>query len=274
MSEAAQLQEIVRKTVVVTIPGMEKVEVRESLPFGEATGEAEPLTFDLYLPSDAAGRAGALPVVVLIAGYPDPGFRQRIGCGFREMGSTVSWGRLIAASGMAAVAYGNREPTADLRALLEHLRQNGSELGLDPARIGLWASSGNVPLALLPLLGDSPVRVRCAALLYGYLLDLEGEGPVAATARQFGFANPCAGRSLADLDPGTALLLARAGQEQFPGLNETMERFFAAALAANRPIAMVNHPEGPHAFDLFHDSERTREIVLLVLDFLRFHLAA
>jgi hypothetical protein len=57
-----------------------------------------------------------------------------------------------------------------------------------------------------------------------------------------------------------------------PHLNETMDRFIARALEANLPLTVANHPDGPHAFDLFHASERTREIVQQVLEFLRFHL--
>jgi hypothetical protein len=39
-----------------------------------------------------------------------------LGCRFKEMAMSVSWGQLIAASGMIAIAYTNREPAADLNA--------------------------------------------------------------------------------------------------------------------------------------------------------------
>ncbi len=88
----------------------------------------------------------------------------------------------------------------------------------------------------------------------------------------FKFANPAAGKSVDDLRTDTPLFLARAGQEQFPGLNDALGRFLAAAVARNLPVTFTNHPAGPHAFDLFHDSDASRAIVSQVLMFLRVHL--
>ena len=51
-----------------------------------------------------------------------------------------------------------------------------------------------------------------------------------------------------------------------------LDRFVTAALSRNLPLTLVNHADGPHAFDLLHDSARTREIVGQVIAFLRFHL--
>jgi hypothetical protein len=88
------------------------------------------------------------------------------------------------------------------------------------------------------------------------------------------FANPAAGKSLADLPPRLPIFVARAGADQTPSLNETIDRFVAAAVQTNLPITVVNHPTGPHAFDLMEDSEGSREIVRQILAFLRFHLTA
>jgi hypothetical protein len=45
-------------------------------------------------------------------------------------------------------------------------------------------------------------------------------------------------------------------------------------LSADLPITSVNHPPGPHAFDLLDDSERSGEIVKQALTFLRVRLSA
>jgi hypothetical protein len=37
---------------------------------------------------------------------------------------------------------------------------------------------------------------------------------------------------------------------------------------------LINHAEAPHAFDIAHDSETSREVIRRVLDFLRLHLIA
>jgi hypothetical protein len=113
---------------------------------------------------------------------------------------------------------------------------------------------------------------KCAALCYGYMLDREGSSDVASAARQFGFANPATGKTVQDLRKDVALFVARAGQDQLPHLNELLDRFVAEALACNLNITFVNHPEGPHAFDLLHDSETSRGIIRQILAFLRFHL--
>lgn len=269
MGEKPQQTDLSKKTVVCRIPGMDAVTVRQDVEYGSSGGDR--LTMDVYLPPGATD-GGRTPAVVVVAGYPDPGFTARLGCSFKEMGSSVSWGRLMAASGLAAVTYTNREPAADLDALLRYLRQNASSLGIDEDRIGLFAASGNVPLALSALIEGGPEHPKCAVLYYGYTLDLEGSTAVADAARMFRFASPGAKKSADDLPRDVPLFLVRAGKDEVPRLNEALDRFLAAVLARNLPVRLVNHPTAPHAFDLFDDGEASREIIRETLAFLRFHL--
>jgi hypothetical protein len=95
---------------------------------------------------------------------------------------------------------------------------------------------------------------------------------VAEGARTWGFVNPCAGREVGDLPPRVPLFVARAGRDQMPRLNETLDRFVCEALKHNLPLTFVNHAEGPHAFDLFDDGETSREVIRRILSFMRFHL--
>ena len=77
--------------------------------------------------------------------------------------------------------------------------------------------------------------------------------------------------------PSTApnpLFIARAGNDEVPHLNDTIDRFVPETLALDLPITLVNHPGAPHAFDAILDDEPTREIIRRMLAFLRFHLAA
>lgn len=271
MSQETRQDDISKKTVVYQIHGMDAVTIRREVVY-QAT-DTGALTMDIYYPQ-AAKNGARIPAVIVVAGFPDAGFEAKVGCKFKELGSSVSWAKLMAASGLAAITYTNREPATDLQALLEYLRHNAASLGIDENRIGVWASSGNVPLALSLLMQDARASLKCAALCYGIMLDLDGAAHVAELAGKFGYTNPCAGKSVADLVPHIPLFIARAGQDQFPHLNETLDRFLAAALACNLPVSIVNHPAGPHAFDLFHDSETTREIIRQILMFLRFHLEA
>jgi hypothetical protein len=263
---------ISQKRAVYTIAGMERAVVRKDVVY--RTTEAGPLTMDLYAPAGAASGA-RLPAVVLVAGYNDVGYQKMLGVRFKEMALAVSWGQLIAASGMIAIAYTNREPAADLAALLQHVREQAAPLGIDADRVGLWACSGSVPLALFALMAgsiDAPgpkgPGLLCAVLLYGYMLDQAGATGVAEAAQMFRFTNPNAGRTLDDLPETLPLFVVRAGQEQFPGLNESIDRCFAQALMLNRPVTLVNHATGPHSFDLLDDSHTSRLIIRQVLDFL------
>ena len=269
MSENTQGNEITRATVTYEIPGMDAATVRRDLEY--FSREEGPLTMDLYLPSGPDGAAGR-PAVVLVSGYPDPGYEAVVGCKFKEMGWCTSWGRLLAASGVAAIAYTNRDPVADLDLLLVHLRQQAASLGIDESRIGIWASSGNVPRALSALMQEPAGSFKCAALLYGFMLDVGGSAGVADAAAQFGFVNPCAGKSADEVPNDLPLFVVRAGQDEMPGLNETIDRFMASALIHNLPVTLVNLASAPHAFDLHDDSEASHETIRQVLEFLRFHL--
>jgi acetyl esterase/lipase len=226
---------------------------------------------DIYYPPD--WKSGArIPAVVFVAGYSDVGFHKMLGCKLKEMESYVSWGQLTAASGLVAITYTNREPTADIHALLQYVRQNGASLGIDENRIAVWACSGNVPLALSLLMQEAGDYLKCAVLCYGIMLDLEGSTVVAESARQWGFVNPCDGKSIDDLSKNIPLFIARAGQDQMPHLNETIDRFVVHALRRNLPVTFANHPTAPHAFDVMDDSETSRRIIEEILAFMRFHL--
>jgi hypothetical protein len=267
---------ISQKRAVHRIAGMERAVVRKDVVY--RTTAAGPLTTDVYSPPEIPDGA-RLPAVVLVAGYNDVGYEKMLGVKFKEMAMSVSWSQLIAASGMVAIAYTNREPAADLDALLLHLREHAAALGIDGDRIGVWGCSGNVPLALSALmeapgpegsgLHSKRCRLRCAALLYGYMLDLDGATGVAESSAAFRFTNPNAGKSLADVPETVPVFVARAGLEQFPHLNDSIDRFVAKAVALNRPITFVNHASGPHSFDLLDDSETSRAIIRQALGFLQ-----
>ena len=267
MSEPAERHPMTLKKVVYEIPGMESAVVRRDVPYGTAGAAA--VTMDLYYPSAADVRRHMARHVAVL-GYP-PREPNPLGCAFKEMEWSVSWGRLIAASGVVAIFYTNRNPEADMRTLLAHIREHAESLGIDRRRIGLFASSGSGPLALSTLIAERG-DFACAALCYPFTLDAGGSTAIAESAAKWGFVNPTAGKSASDLPPDVPLFIARAGQDEFPHLNEALDRFVADTLARDVPMTMVNHAGAPHAFDLVHDSDATREIIRQLLRFLQFHL--
>lgn len=271
MSQDTRQDHISKKRVVYTIAGVDAVRIRRDQEY-RATA-AGPLTMDLYYPPDSTDGA-RMPAVIFVTGFPDAGAEKMLGCKLKEMASYLSWSQLTAASGLVAITYTNQEPAADVHAVVQHVRRNAASLDIDENRIGVWSCSGNVPNALSVLMQGAQDYLRCAVLCYGYMLDLDGSTRVADAAKQFGFVNPSAGRTLDDLPQDLPLFIARAGRDEMPGLNETLDRFVNKALTCNLPVTLVNHPVAPHAFDLFHDSETSREIIRRILTFLRFHLLA
>lgn len=270
MTQETQRHEMTKKRVVYEIPGMDTVKLREGIEY--RITDVGGLTMNIYYPPDAKSDT-RIPAVVFVIGYSDLGAQAIFGCKFQEMESFISWAQLAAASGLVAITYSTgKEPAADIHQLLHYVRQNAESLGIDEARIGLWACSGHGPLALAVLMHEAGDQLKCAVLCYGYMLDLEGANAVDEAAKQFGFVNPGAGKSVAELPKDLPLFIVRAGQDQLPHLNETLDHFVAEAVACNLPVTFVNHPEAPHAFDLLDDSEDSREIIRQILTFMRFHL--
>jgi hypothetical protein len=149
--------EIANRAVVYRMPGMDGVIIRRDVAY--RTTDTGALTMDIYYPPDA--KSGArMPAVIFVIGFSDLGAERLMGCKFKEMESYISWGKLAAASGLAAITYTTTEPGTDIRAVLSHIRRNAASLGIDGNRIGLWACSGNVPLALSMLMQEG---ARCSA---------------------------------------------------------------------------------------------------------------
>jgi dienelactone hydrolase len=266
MSDQAERHPLTLKTVRYNMPDVHAVTVRLDMAY-KAGDEA--LTMDLYSPPQSKDGA-QVPAVVFVLGYPDVGVPLSLGCQFKEFGMSTSWARLLAASGLVAIVYTTRTPATDVHAVLQHIRQNAASLGVDAQRIGLLAASANVAVALSALMQDADLK--CAALLYGFTLDLEGSTTVAEMSRTYGFANACAGRSIDDLPSDIPLFVVRAGKDQFAGLNTSLDTFLTKALARNLPLRVINYPSGAHAFDLDEDTDASRDIVRQTIAFLRFQL--
>jgi dienelactone hydrolase len=267
MSQKDRRHEIANKRIVLEIPGADAVVVRRDVAYALVGGER--LSMDIYRPA-GPGNDQLMPAVLFVTGYPDEGMRKIVGCNAKEMASYVSWAQLMAASGLVAITYTNRNPVTDVHDVLRYVRAH-ADLGIDGERVGLWACSGNVPTALSVLM-EPQSRVKCAALCYGYLLDLDGSTFVAEAASLFRFANPCAGRSLDELPVDVPLFVARAGRDEMPHLNDTIDRFLARALALKLPVTAMNHPNGPHAFDIADNTDASGAAIRQIVAFMRDHL--
>jgi hypothetical protein len=225
---------------------------------------------DFYDPE--APRAEPRPWVLFVNGLPDPGARRFLGCAVKDMASYESWGRAVAASGLVGVTHTTgSDPAEDVQQVWSILTTRGDEFGLAPTRGAIWACSSHVPNALGLLVETIPAP-RGAVFCYGYMLDLDGDAGVAAAQQQWRFANPVAGRNLRDL-ARVPTMVARAGLDETPQVNPSIDAFVRHALTANHPLTLVNHASGAHDFDVDDAGPASAEAVTQVLTFLVRHTA-
>ena len=237
-----------------------------------AQTDAGPLTLDVYAPARRSPSV-ALPAIVLVAGYSDLGYENFMGCRFKDMAMSTTWARLVASFGMIAVTYGNARPAEDLQAMLRTCASTPPSSASMPSGWPCGGMSGNGPLGARDA-GRLAAPAAFAARVFScaYLADLDGATDVAAAAAQWRFTYPD-GFAVENLPADLPVFIARAGQEQDPGLNRAVDRLVAALLATNRPVTCVNFAAAPHGFELFHDTLETREVIRQMMRFARFHLA-
>jgi acetyl esterase/lipase len=233
--------------LVHSLPDPERVELRTGLSYTHAGGRA--LAMDVYLPAPRAPGT-RVPAVLLVHGEADPELLR----GVRGWGQYTGWGRLLAGEGMAGIVFEHRAildagfeaVVAEVDAALAAVRERAGDLGVDPERVAVAAFSAGVPLTAA-VLGRAAGQLRCAALCYGPLSDLEPDPA---------------------LPP---LLVVRAGRDD-PELNRTIDDFVAAAEQRHLDLELVRQPDGGHAFDVGDDSDASRAAIERVVAFLRGHL--
>jgi acetyl esterase/lipase len=265
--------DIYRKRVVYQVPGMDAVEVRRDLVYRQADGEA--LTMDVYLPP-GLGEGERRPGVLLVHGGPiPPQFSARA----KEMGVFLSYGELLAASGLVAATFnhaftglaGIGASAANVAAAIAYARENASDFHLDPDRLCFWTFSGGGPF-LAPVLRERPPYLRSLVSYYAALdlapVQSQVDPPLPEeVVRDY---SPVSVFSAGEPFQGPPILVARAGRDQH-WLNATIDLFVARALAANAAIDLLNHPEGRHGFDVLDDDARSREIIERTIAFIKAH---
>jgi acetyl esterase/lipase len=258
-------QDPAKSPIVYSIPEMGRVLVRQGIPYTSKDGPK--LNMDIYYPPDMKN-GESLPAVVIALGYANGVFETKL----KDWEFYVSWGKLIAASGMIAVNYETTQPSRDIEDLMSHLRGNAAALKIDADRIGIWACSANALTALTVLSGDRREFLRCAVLFYGLMLtpDQKYRDAVTALTKQVAFSVQGIDK-IKFIHSGLPMFIVRAGQDM-DIFNQAIDHFVSAALAANAPLILVNYAEGMHGFDLANDSDQSRDIIQQSLAFLKFHL--
>lgn len=253
--------------LILQIPGMHLADVTRDLTYAEVDGQQ--LLMDVYRPASASTG----PPVVLLGGPPafDAG---------KASGQKIGWGQLIAARGMAAAVFDirsdnfqatPRDPAEDVAAAIAFLRSEGGDLGLDPDRMCTFGFSiGTAPWHLWATMREPQDFIRCNVVYYG---PLDFQAPEfqmdPALADEFS-ALTYLRRDGPRIAP---MFIAKALQDRFEGINQSIDRLTALAGELNAPVTLIEHREGVHGFDLQTPGARTIEIMEATLDFLETSLS-
>lgn len=187
------------------------------------------------------------------------------------------FGKLIAASGMAAITFNHRmllgnnsisDVKQDIDDAMKYVLTNAESLHIDPNRLCIWSISAGVPFGLYQGITNSEL-IKCIIAYYGFGdfkslveffeldiadIDVEELYPI-STAED----------NKSKLPP---IMIARAGLDN-PIINQSLDNFIMKALSANTSIDIYNHATGRHAFDLLDKNERTFEIIKNTIKFIK-----
>jgi acetyl esterase/lipase len=263
--------------VVYSLPGMDKAKVRNDIIYKTADtpkGKVE-LKLDLYLPAEV--KNAGFPAVILISG----GGVEASPFDWRDAGVYKSYGRILAASGFAGISFSKRYARGpegalhgmeDLRDLVAYVREHAGELSVDKDRLAFWGFSAG-GLLLAPVLKEGVPYSRSVVCFY-CVSDIDQDtwaGVEGVTEEGVAHARS-EGSSVEQIHTASHTLppifVGRAGLDS-PGLNGTIDKLVAEALAKNASIEVLNHPTGRHGFDIIDPNDRSREIIRRALEFLQ-----
>lgn len=251
-------------TLAYSLPQMDKVTIRhEAYP----TAGDKPLTMDIFYPP-VMGKEEKLPAVIFVMGYADssPVTKGPL----KDLSQIISWGRLTAASGLIAVTYQTERPD-DLEAVVAYIRKRAADLQIDHDRIGLWSCSANCLTALSFAMNESLGHLKFAVFYYGLMLTPDNwlRKEINALCAPRG----CYAAELKDvsqLRSDLPLLVVRAGRDNIPYVNDSIDHFIDAARIKGVPLTRIDFENGVHAFDAQQKSDpRAGEIVKQTLEFMK-----
>jgi tetratricopeptide (TPR) repeat protein len=156
----------------------------------------------------------------------------------------ASWARAAASKGVMGILPDLREgndAAADFRLLLSYIENHAAEHRIES--IAVYAGSGNVVSALPVVEDPNLTSINAAVMYYG-----------SANVQQFRLDLP--------------LLYVRAGLDR-PGVNESISRLAALAVAQNAPLTLLNYAGGHHGFEGVDLNDATRQVIDDTLEFVK-----
>jgi acetyl esterase/lipase len=266
------IKEFAHKRIVYSVPGMARVKVAKNLVYKRVAGEE--LKMDVYSPPGTSRRVRRPAVVFIHGGRVPPNLLTTP----KEWGAYVSFGQLVAASGFVGVTFNHRfytwnslpDSQSDVMDLMAHIRDNAESLGIDKDHVIVWTVSAGSLFMCQPL-RDLPPYVRSIVAYYPQL-DLQDQrkaAPASVTDETLRDFSPLyhLERSGKNVPP---MFIARAGLDD-ASLNGGIDRFVQVALSKNLTIDLFNHPTGQHGFDIEDNNDRSRQIIMRTIEFIKAH---
>lgn len=233
--------------------------------------DASPLVIDVTLPPD---KHAAAPVVLLIHG----GVPDEVTTLPRSWQVYRDWGAALAGSGVATVMLDHTlgspmrrldQALGEVDTVLAWLAENGGALGLDTARIDVFAFSAGGLLVPALLADARPLRVSGAVMFYPSTVVVPGSPGATLITPEVARRMDLRAAAMTLSKRRVPLLILRAGGDEIPGLLPTLDASVSALLAADARVEIVNVPGAPHGFDALTTSADARDALDKALAFPR-----
>lgn len=256
--------------VVLELPSMENVIVKKDITYQSVNGTS--LNMDIYYPPSFDFK-NKIPAVIIVLGYTDMAGQKLLGSKFKDYITFISWCKIIAASGLAAIIYETVNPEQDIISLSNYLKSNESKLGIDNSKIGAFTLSAHSPTTINEALTGPSNIFKCAVVYYGFFLtnDFKFLPQIDTISQGMGFSTPRL-PDPASWRKDVPIMIVRAGIDNVPYINQSLASFYEKALDQDLPIVLINYPNGTHGFETNMDNDLTRQIIKNTLEFWKYNL--
>lgn len=268
-SNINQELELPQKRIVYQIPEMEDIVCHKDIVYLSTQGLD--LKADIYLPPEDQDNE-FYPLVILVNDYPDSRINYYWGRDQKDMELFVSWGELIAASGIAAVTYQTEFSHSETDSLISFLNKNAKKYKIDMNRICVFGASANT-LAAQSLMENADYPIKCAIYYYGILLTPDqkffAKIDTVANSVRFYWSDL---RPITSIPLNIPILVTQAGKDIHQIVTETTDHFVSEAIKSKVPLTYIYYPEGQHDFDILDNTQTSKLIIRQTIDFLKTHL--
>jgi len=221
-------------------PDMGKVETKKDVVY--KTDNGKELMLDIYYPLGNEDASKAHVVVLIHGKAPTQSLK--------DTDLYNSWGRAIAANGLAAVTFNWRPSVSpeDVSDLIRYIRENAKELGINGNSISVFAFSAGVKEGIKEALKVNTGFIDSVIAYYGEVDSVVLEND-----------------QITGLPP---IFIAMAQNDNIIPVNINND-FIEQAKASGCQITYMVHSNGKHGFELYNDDDETRNIIEKTIEFIK-----